>query len=187
MTKCRNNFFPNKVFYLSKGRKRFPKATLCFVSSAVRASLKTLVYSAEWPLIGSAILRSATPVATVCLKLTSQCVWSWNYLLASTSVLRWLDRDNVLAKFLRHWCYLLKCYFGAVKGSPHVQSPICITLYVLLPTSAIVGTDKSLARPGRKQATFPAFYGTWEDRYHIHKSPPPVPYLLHGAESFLRS
>ena len=23
------------------------------------------------------------------------------------------------------------------------------------------GADKSLARPGRKQATFPAFYGTW--------------------------
>jgi len=24
-----------------------------------------------------------------------------------------------------------------------------------------MGADKSLARPGRKQATFPAFYGTW--------------------------
>jgi len=23
------------------------------------------------------------------------------------------------------------------------------------------GADKSLARPGRKQATFPAFYGSW--------------------------
>ena len=23
------------------------------------------------------------------------------------------------------------------------------------------GADKSLARPGRKQATFPSFYGTW--------------------------
>ena len=23
------------------------------------------------------------------------------------------------------------------------------------------GADKSLAQPGRKQATFPAFYGTW--------------------------
>jgi len=24
------------------------------------------------------------------------------------------------------------------------------------------GADKSLARPGRKQATFPAFYGSWK-------------------------
>ena len=36
------------------------------------------------------------------------------------------------------------------------------------------GADKSLARPGKKQATFPAFYGTWMIHYHIHKSPPPV-------------
>ena len=27
-----------------------------------------------------------------------------------------------------------------------------------------------------KQATFPAFYETWEVHYHIHNSPPPVPY-----------
>jgi len=28
-------------------------------------------------------------------------------------------------------------------------------------TYLYMGADKSLARPGRKQATFPAFYGTW--------------------------
>ena len=39
------------------------------------------------------------------------------------------------------------------------------------------GADKSLAGPGRKQATFPAFYGTWRFINHIHKSPPPVPIL----------
>jgi len=39
------------------------------------------------------------------------------------------------------------------------------------------GADKSLARPGRKQATFPAFYGTWGVHYHIHKSPSHVPTL----------
>jgi len=38
------------------------------------------------------------------------------------------------------------------------------------------GADKSLARPGRNQATFPAFYGTGV-HYHIHKTPPPVPTL----------
>jgi hypothetical protein len=134
---CRNYFCTNKEFQLLKRRTRFPKAMFCFVSSAVRATLIALVYSNEWPLTGSTALRSATQVA-VCFKLTSHCVWSWNYLLASTSVLRWKDRDNVLAKFLRHLCYVLKCYFGRVRGYPHAQSPICITVYFLLSTSAIL-------------------------------------------------
>jgi len=45
------------------------------------------------------------------------------------------------------------------------------------------GADKSLARPGRKQATFPAFYGTLRFHYHIHNSPPPVPTLAKSIHS----
>jgi len=40
------------------------------------------------------------------------------------------------------------------------------------------GADNSLARPGRKQSTFPTFYGTWEfnlltpnDDYIGHTAP----------------
>jgi len=59
-----------------------------------------------------------------------------------------------------------------------------------------MGADKSLARPGRKQATFPSFYGTWKfittiTRVH-HVSLPmpnqsiPLPItLLTGAAGFL--
>ena len=46
-----------------------------------------------------------------------------------------------------------------------------------------MSADKSLARPGRKQAAFPAFYGTWEVHYHIHRSPPPVPNLVKSIHS----
>ena len=40
------------------------------------------------------------------------------------------------------------------------------------------GADKSLVRPGRKQATFPAFYGTWRfittiTRFHHQSLPQP--------------
>jgi len=34
-------------------------------------------------------------------------------------------------------------------------------LLAITKSVTIQGADKSLARPGRKQATFPAFYGTW--------------------------
>jgi hypothetical protein len=52
------------------------------------------------------------------------------------SVLRWFDRDNVSAKFYV-MCDLLKRYSCRVRGYPHVQSPICVTDYFLLPTSAL--------------------------------------------------
>jgi len=39
------------------------------------------------------------------------------------------------------------------------------------------GSDTFLARPERKQATFPAFLWNLEFRYLIHKSPPPIPTL----------
>jgi len=45
------------------------------------------------------------------------------------------------------------------------------------------GADKSLARSERTQATFPAFYGTWEVHYHVHKSPTLVPALAKSIHS----
>jgi len=36
-----------------------------------------------------------------------------------------------------------------------------ISLHITEGTRLYRDVDKSLARPGRKQATFPAFYGTW--------------------------
>ena len=39
---------------------------------------------------------------------------------------------------------------------------LCSDLSVIaMRLAKLQGADKSLARPGRKQATFPAFYGTW--------------------------
>ena len=43
--------------------------------------------------------------------------------------------------------------------------------------------NKPLARSGRNQATFPAFYCNLEVNYHIHKSPPPVPTLTKSIYS----
>jgi len=44
------------------------------------------------------------------------------------------------------------------------------------------GADKSLARPGTKQATFPRILCNLEVHYHIHKSPP-VPTLAKSNHS----
>ena len=50
----------------------------------------------------------------------------------------------------------------------HKSPPTALTLAKSIRSSALHsfefyyrGADKSLARPGRKQVTFPAFYGTW--------------------------
>jgi len=37
----------------------------------------------------------------------------------------------------------------------------CVLLTPLNLSDIYSGADNSLARPGRKQATFPAIYGTW--------------------------
>jgi hypothetical protein len=44
------------------------------------------------------------------------------------------------------------------------HNTLCVVIVVVVDLHVTVnyrGADKSLARPGRKQATFPAFYGTW--------------------------
>jgi len=45
------------------------------------------------------------------------------------------------------------------------HNTLCVVIVVVVVDLHVTvnyrGADKSLARPGRKQATFPAFYGTW--------------------------
>jgi len=76
------------------------------------------------------------------------------------------------------------------------QTVVIIEAYHFCILHTYRGADKSLAQPGSKQATFPAFYGTWRfittfTTVH-HLSPPqpnqsiPLPItLLTGAACFL--
>ena len=65
---------------------------------------------------------------------------------------------------------------------PGLRVCVCVCIYIYIYTHIYRGADKYLARPGRKQATFPAFYGT---RRFIttFTSPPPVPNLAKSIHS----
>jgi len=84
--------------------------------------------------------------------------------------------DILLVLVPHHGCVQPTCYywFRDLRNMAFSQQCWCVfksTTCMKLKCPAVVyrSADKSLAQPGRKQATFPAFYGTW--------SPPPVPTL----------
>ena len=62
-----------------------------------------------------------------------------------------------------------KCVWGKLMIIDHEESisnnwrgKFLIFLGKAFPLRLYRGADKSLARPGRKRATFPVFYGTWK-------------------------
>ena len=73
------------------------------------------------------------------------------------------------------WRYSLGEYRYTLVRSPYVAG--------IAESEFYKGADKSLARPGRKQATFPAFYGTWRFITTFTRVPPPVSTLAKSVNS----